>query len=201
MCLNDTRRLIGMWDLTYPPKGPCRRCVEERARRDSPGPGNGFTVIEILIVVVILAIVAVTAVPMLSSAGTIQIRAASNMIAADLEYAKSMAISRGQHYSVVFDQNAEFDQNADSYQLEDQYDNVIPHPVKKGFPYVIDFQSDSRLSRVDIAGANFGGAGGVNDVTFDSLGSPDSGGDVALQANGTVVTITVEPITGYISIQ
>jgi len=132
---------------------------------------------------------------MLSSAGTIQIRAASNMIAADLEYAKSMAISRGQHYSVVFDQNA------DSYQLEDQAGNVIPHPVKKGFDYVIDFQSDSRLSRVDIAGANFGGAGGVNDVTFDSLGSPDSGGVVALQASGTAVTITVVPITGYISIQ
>ena len=195
MCLDNTRRLIGMPNLTYLPKGQCHRCLEEGAGHDSPGPRNGFTMIEILILAVILAIVAVTAVPMLSSAGTIQIRAASNMIAADLEYAKSMAISRGQNYSVVFDQNA------DSYQIVDQGGNVIPHPVKKGFDYVIDFQSDSRLSRVDIAGANFAGAGGVNDVTFDSLGSPDSGGVVGLQANGTMVTITVTPITGYISIQ
>ena len=193
MCLDNTRRLIGMPNLTYLPKGQCQRCVEEGAGHDSPGPRNGFTMIEILILAVILAIVAVTAVPMLSSAGTIQIRAASNMIAADLEYAKSMAISRGQNYSVVFYQNA------DSYQIEDQ-SGVILHPVKKGFPYVINFQSDSRLSRVDIAGANFAGAGGVNDVTFDSLGSPDSGGTVSLQASGTAVTIRVEPITGYISI-
>ena len=194
MCLDNTRRLIGMPNLTYLPKGQCQRCVEEGAGHDSPGPRNGFTMIEILILAVILAIVAVTAVPMLSSAGTIQIRAAANMIAADLEYAKSMAISRGQNYSVVFDQNA------DSYQIMDQ-GGVILHPVKKGFNYVVDFQSDSRLSRVDIAGANFAGAGGVNDVTFDSLGSPDSGGTVSLQASGTAVTIRVEPITGYISIQ
>jgi Tfp pilus assembly protein FimT len=192
MCLDNTRRLIGMPNLTYLPKGQCQRCVEEGAGHDSPGPRNGFTMIEILILAVILAIVAVTAVPMLSSAGTIQIRAAANMIAADLEYAKSMAISRGQEYSV------DFDQDADSYQLEDQGGNVIPHPVKKGFNYIVDFQSDSRLSRVDVTGANFGG---VDDVTFDSLGSPDDGGTVTLQANGTTVTIRVEPITGYISIQ
>ncbi len=191
MCLDNTRRLIGMSDLTYPSKGQRRKCVEERARCNRPGSGEGFTIVEILIVVVILAIVAVTAVPMLSSAGTIQIRAASNMIAADLEYAKSMAISRGQDYSVMFDQNA------DSYQIEDK-NGVIPHPVKKGFPYVVNFQTDGRLSRVDITGANFSA---TPDVTFDSLGSPDSGGTVSLQASGTAVTITVQPITGYISIQ
>lgn len=196
MWIDNTRRLIGMSDSKYPPEGPCQQDVEEGSGHDSPGSRNGFTMIEILILAVILTIVALTAVPMLSSAGTIQIRAASNMIAADLEYAKSMAISRGQHYSVVFDHNA------DSYQIVDPTtNNVIPHPVKKGVAYAIDFQSDSRLSRVDIAGANFGGAGLVNDVIFDSLGSPDSGGVVALQANGTMVTITVVPITGYISIQ
>ena len=191
MWIDNTRRLIGMSDSKYPPEGPCQQDVEEGSGHDSPGSRNGFTMIEILILAVILTIVALTAVPMLSSAGTMQIRAGANMIAADLEYAKSMAISRGQEYSVVFDQNAE------SYQIEDQ-GGVILHPVKKGFNYVVDFQSDGRLGRVDITGANFGGSA---DVAFDSLGSPDNGGTVTLQANGTTVTITVEPITGYISIQ
>ena len=134
MSLNNMRRLIGMSDSTYPLEGPCQHPVEERAEHSSPSPGNGFTVIEIIIVVVILSIVALAAVPMLSSAGTMQIRAAANMIAADVEYAKSIAISTGQDHSVVFDQNAE------NYRIEDQNNNVIPHPVKIGFDYIVDFK-------------------------------------------------------------
>jgi len=178
--------------LTYLSNRPGRRVAGEGSGKDSPDSRSGFTLIEILILAVLLGIVALTAVPMLSSAGTIQLRAAANMIAADLEYAKSMAISRGQNYSVRFDQNSE------SYQIEDQSNNVIPHPVKKGFNYIVDFQNDGRLNRVDITGVNFGA---TNDVAFDSLGSPDSGGTVTLQASGATVTVTVEPITGYISIQ
>ncbi len=187
---NRKRRLIEMPDLTYPPRGLCHSFIEEGTASDLPGPGRGFTVIEILIVMVIITNAALTVVPMMSSASSVQIRSAASMIAADLEYAKSMAITRGQNYSVVFDQNA------DSYQLE-QDNNVIQHPVKKGFDYIVDFQSDTRLNRVDITGANFSGN---PDVEFDSMGSPDSGGTVSLQAGGTTVTITVEPITGYISI-
>ena len=188
---NRKRRLIEMPGLTYPRRGLCHSSIEEEAANDLSGPERGFTVIEILIVMVIISIVALTAVPMMSSASSIQIRSASSMIAADLEYAKSMAISRGQNYSVVFDQNAE------SYWIDDQDGNVIPHPVKKGFDYIVDFGSDSRLNRVDITGASFNGS---PDVEFDIMGSPDSGGTVTLQAGDTTVTITVEPITGYISV-
>jgi prepilin-type N-terminal cleavage/methylation domain-containing protein len=187
---NEKRRLIEMPDLTYPPRGSCHSFVEEEAANDLPGPGRGFTVIEILIVLVIITIAALTAVPMMSSASSIQIRSASSMIAADIEYAKSMAISRGQNYSVVFDQSA------DSYWIEDQ-GGVILHPVKKGFDYLVDFRGDSRLNRVDITGASFNGN---PDVEFDSMGSPVSGGTVSIQAGDATVTITVESITGYISI-
>jgi len=188
---NKKRRLIEMADLTYPPGRLCHSFTEEAAASDLPRPRHGFTVIEILIVLVIMTIAALTALPMMSSASSVQIRSAASMIAADLEYAKSMAISRGQNYSL------EFDQNADSYRIVDQGNNVIQHPVKKGFDYIVDFQSDTRLNRVDITGANFSGN---SDVEFDSMGSPDNGGTVSLQAGGTTVTIMVEPITGYISI-
>ena len=191
MCRNEKRRLIEMPDLTYPPKRSCHLFIEDAAASDLPGPRRGFTVVEILIVLVIITIAALTAVPMMSSASSVQIRSAASMIAADLEYAKSMAISRGQNYSVRFDQNAE------SYQVEDQGNNVIPHPVKKGFDYVVDFGNDTRLNRVDITGANFSGN---PDVEFDSMGSPDNGGTVSLQAGTTTLTISVEPITGYVSI-
>jgi hypothetical protein len=121
------------------------------------------------------------------------------MLAADLEYAKSMAISRAQYFSVVFDKNTE------SYWIEDQDNNVIPHPVKKGFDYVIDFQNDGRLNKVDIVDVDFDA---TSEVKFDYLGSPYNGnstplnsGVISLQAGGTTTTITVEPVTGFVSIQ
>jgi len=161
---------------------------------------KAFTIIEILIVVALLAIAGMMVVPMMSSAASIQIDSAANMIAADLEYAKSMAISRGQNFSVVFDAAAE------AYQIKDQTGSVIPHPVKKGFNYTVNFQSDSRLNKVKILSADFDG---TDTVTFDYLGSPYNGkspptalnsGVISLQAAGVTKTIRVEPVTGYISI-
>ncbi len=63
---------------------------------------------------------------------------------------------------------------------------------------IVDFPNESRLNRVDITNANFNTA---QTVTFDCLGSPLDGGTVTLQADGNTKTITVEPITGFISIQ
>jgi prepilin-type N-terminal cleavage/methylation domain-containing protein len=186
------RRLLRMPGLIYQTARLHCPSVEEDTRFGLRGICGGFTMVEIIIVVVIIAIAALAAVPMMSSAASLQIRSGANMIAADLEYAKSMAISRGQNYSV------EFDTNTDSYRIKDQDGAVIQHPIKKGFTYVVDFQNESRLSRVDITIANFDTD---QIVVFDCLGSPDSGGSVILQADGTTKTITVEPVTGFISIQ
>lgn len=185
------RRLFRMPGLTYQTARLYCPCVEEDTRHGSQRISGGFTIVEIIIVVVIIAIAALAAVPMMGSAASLQIRSAVNMIAADLEYAKSMAISRGQNYSVVFDKDA------DSYKIVDPL-GVIQHPIKKGFTYVVDFQNESRLNRVDITNADFNTA---QTVTFDCLGSPIDGGAVTLQAGGINKTITVEHITGFISIQ
>lgn len=162
--------------------------VGRRAACRTTGVLTAFTLIEILIVVVILAIAAVTAIPMMSSAGGVQMRSAANMIAADLEYAKSMAISRGQNYSVVFDKTAE------SYRIEDKNGNVIPHPVKRGFNYIVAFKEDG-LEKVDILNVDFNS---TSRVQFDCLGSPDNGGTVSLKAGNITSTITVETVTGYV---
>jgi len=153
---------------------------------------SGFTMVEIIIVVVIISIAAMMVIPMMSSAAGMQIRSAANMIAADVEYAKSMAISRGQNFSVVFDKAA------DSYRIENQDGAIISHPVKKGFDYVIDFRKDSRLNKVDITDVDFNS---TNEIKFDCLGSPDNGGNITLQAGGMSIKVTVEPVTGFISIE
>jgi prepilin-type N-terminal cleavage/methylation domain-containing protein len=163
--------------------------MHEKIKRNNKNK-LGFTLVEIIIVVVILSIDAMTAIPMMSSASSVQIRSAVNLIAADLEYAKSMAISRGQYYYVVFNEST------NSYQIEDQNHNIIQHPVKKGFSYIMNFSSDKRLSRVDITNVSFPSG----TVRFDCLGSPDNGGTITLNTGDTTATVTVEPVTGYISI-
>ncbi|OQY03042.1 MAG: hypothetical protein B6I25_08545 [Planctomycetales bacterium 4572_13] len=65
---------------------------------------NGFTLVELIIVVVILSIAALMAVPMFSGAADMQVRSAANRIAADLDYAKGLAITHQSRYCVIFDE-------------------------------------------------------------------------------------------------
>jgi prepilin-type N-terminal cleavage/methylation domain-containing protein len=199
MYRNREKRAVRMLDLTCPQARQRYSCFRRNTGYDLRGISGGFTLVELLIVIAIIAIAALTAIPMMSSAASVQIRSAANMITADLEYAKSMAISRAQYFSVVFDKNTE------SYWIEDQDGNVLPHPVKKGFDYVIDFQNDGRLNKVDIVDVDFDA---TSEVKFDYLGSPYNGngtplnsGVISLQAGGTTTTVTVEPVTGFVSIQ
>jgi len=190
-----------MLNLAYPQARLRYSYFRRNAGYDLRGISGGFTLVELLIVIVIIAIAALTAIPMMSSAASVQIRSAANMLTADLEYAKSMSISRGQNFSVVFNKDTE------SYRIEDQSSTVIPHPVKKGFDYEINFSTDGRLDKVDIVDADFD-PGSDNTITFDYLGSPYSGttsplnnGVISLQAGGTTTTVRVEAVTGFVSIQ
>jgi Tfp pilus assembly protein FimT len=176
-------------------------CCGEDCRCDLRATSGSFTIIEILLVVVIIAIAAMIAVPMMSSAGSVQIRSAANMIAADLEYAKSMAISRQKNYSVVFNTANDY------YEVHDP-NGIIQHPVKKGFDYRVDFSSDSRVDKVVIDNVDFD-SDSSNTITFDYLGSPYSGigisnplnsGEIDLRAGDFTMTVSVEPVTGFISI-
>ncbi len=164
---------------------------------DAPRNDDGFTLIEIIIVVVILAIAAAMAIPMMSSGASMQVRSAAGMVAADLEYAKSMAISTGQFYAVVFDAAAE------SYEIQDSAGNVIAHPVRKGFNYVVDFQNEGRLDRVDIVDADFNGNATVKfdylGMPWDAADTPLNNGVVTLEAGGDTWIVRVEAVTGFIS--
>jgi prepilin-type N-terminal cleavage/methylation domain-containing protein len=164
---------------------------------------NAFTLIELIVVVVILGIASLIAVPMMSSAADMQVRSAANRIAADLDYAKNLAMTHQKAFSVVFVPGSE------SYDIrETSTDTLINDPMRPGSTYEVNFTADSRLSRVNIVSSNFD-SDISNAVTFDYLGNPYSGkgvtsalavGRITLQADNFTLYVDVEPVTGYITI-
>jgi prepilin-type N-terminal cleavage/methylation domain-containing protein len=165
-------------------------CTRQAGRR-------GFTLVELMMVVLILAIAAAMVVPMMSSGGGTKVLAAAQAVAADLEYAKSMAIARSRFYRVTFDSANE------RYQVEDQNGVVITHPVYLGSTYVVQLDA-GRLAGVQITSAEFDG---THQIRFDHLGSPYNGdgtplnsGVIQLEAGSFTQTIRIEPVTGLITI-
>jgi hypothetical protein len=86
-----------------------------------------------------------------------------------------------------------FDAGAESYQIEDPDGNVVTPP---GRTATVQFGAGTQLSNVAITSVSFSS----EKVTFDYLGSPDNGGTVNLSAGGITKTVTVEPVTGFISV-
>jgi len=160
-----------------------------RGHRATP---EGFTLIEVLVVVVILGIAASVVVPQMLSAGQLTIQAASRMIISDVLFAQNEAIARQQPRKVVF----EVANNA--YRLTDENDVMISVGWKgQGGNYVVDFDTDSRFAGAQITAVDFDGS---NTVAFDELGAPSSGGTVDLSAAGSQYRITVTPFTGRVTV-
>ena len=170
-----------------------KNCCGQTAVREA------FTLVEILVVVVILGIAMVMAVPMFSSAASVQVDSAANMIASDLEYARSMAITKQQSYG------AQFYVDTDKYRIIDHNSNVVEHPINRG-NFEIIFPSQRNLNQVDISGIDIDGS---DKVSFDYLGSPfnntgtamNNEGVITISAGGITKTVRISPVTGYVRIE
>jgi len=119
-------------------------------------------------------------------------------LAVDLSYARNLAITQGRFFGVRFYLSQE------TYQIEDVNGQVITHPVTK-HAYQVEFAGDSRFSRVDIVQASFDG---TSLIRFDYQGCPYNGsgnplnkGMVTLTADSETRFVTIEPVTGVISVQ
>jgi len=159
-----------------------------------------FTLIELLIVLLILGIVAAMVIPMVSGTDDAQCEAAARVIVADLELAQSTALARqaevalvfsddGQSYKVVLSMSQDLSDYASLVTLE--------HPLMPGQTYEVNVVTDLQLPDVVLSGAAFGGDG---HVVFDSFGSPGFGGSVVVTAGAASLTVSVEPITGAVSV-
>jgi hypothetical protein len=153
-----------------------------------------------MVVVVILAIAAAIIIPMSSTAVSMQALAAADMVYADLEYMRSMAMTHGQVYRMVFDTVNE------SYRIEDQAGAAIAHPVNQSQIYEFIFPG-SRLGSVEIVSADFDGTSTLA-VNYLSIPYAYNGsysklaavGTIVLRAGGISHTVQIEPETGNVTI-
>ncbi len=150
---------------------------------------GGYTLAEVLVVVMILSIAAAMVIPNVISTSDMQAVGAARIIAADLQYAQSVAITTQVPVTV------EFDPASESYSLRNA-SGLLIHPMNKT-GYTIRFSSLNGYDRLDVTSASFGGTASV---TFDEMGSANNSGTVVVQAGAHVYRIAVAPATGKVTV-
>lgn len=161
---------------------------------------SGFTLVELLIVVMILAIIGAVAIPMVSGTGDAQCQAAARTLVSDLEMAQSTALARQVNVALVFSDDHQGYRVvvADGQDLDD-YDSLVAmdHPATPGQSYEVNLAADMALPDVRVEAASFHGS---PYVVFDTFASPEYGGSVILTAGRATLTVSVESITGRVSV-
>ena len=155
------------------------------------GGRGGFTIIEMMVVLVILGIAAALVVPNIASSASFEVQGAARAVMADLYAAQNGAISDQAERKVIFDVAG------DSYSVTDSTDTPIAAPWLGG-TYTVAFGPTSSFKGVTITAVDFGGA---TTVSFDELGTPDSGGTITIQAGGIQYRITVTAFTGRVTVE
>lgn len=160
---------------------------------------GGFTLMELLAVITILGIVASVAILSAQDNQAVVASAAARMIAGDLEYAQSLAISEQSDITVTFNTDT------DSYTLTDSDSAPITHPLNKA-DFTITLPTEFGESSLDLSEAEF--ATGNSSVGFDETGTPYQGGTsgtaivgtnkVQVTCGGKTYNVTVGPVTGRI---
>jgi len=158
---------------------------------------NGFTLIELIMVMVIAVILAAVVAVRFSPFDTIKLDSATRKVAADIRYAQKVAISTQATYAAIAF-------NTNGYTVYDTYSSVIsrspgdPCSTDSSNNFVVAFNEDrcSNYSEVTIT-TNLAG----NIVKFNSLGTPLKNDDTVITDGDKTVTITYKSASKPITIE
>jgi Tfp pilus assembly protein FimT len=159
---------------------------------------NGFTMVDVLVVISIMFIFSALAITRTTSYNTVKLFNVANKLAMDIRYTQQLGISKQKQCGLSFDLGN------DSYfvYIDTTTDKAID-PFSRG-DLIVNYQTDSYYKGVDLISTNFG-----NKLIFDQVGKPldssavalGSDGQIVLQTPGESMTISITRDTGRVSIQ
>ncbi|MDH5179744.1 MAG: GspH/FimT family pseudopilin [Gammaproteobacteria bacterium] len=138
---------------------------------------NGFTLIELLTVIMILSLVLTLAGPAYKGGRKDDINVVARKLAADMRYARSLAISKGKKQPI------EFDFNGRHYRVADRTEKIT-------LPGDIDLSLTLDMADITVQQGR---------IIFYPDGS-SSGGIVAMSKGNTVMTVTAGWFNGKIQL-
>lgn len=163
---------------------------------------RGFTAIELIVILVIVGILSVFVFITLDPYKGIKLNAAAHKVAADVRYARDLAMSTTDWHGVKFQVDPVNQYNV--YTTTGTVDANVEDPAKFGSDLVVDLNSNYGIiiSSVNLAGGS--------QVEFDPYGAPHddkngsaftSSGNIVLGIDSQTKTITITATAGVVSIQ
>lgn len=162
---------------------------------------QGFTVVEVVIVIVLLGILAVVAVPQLGNMTGTRMSATARKLQSDIAYAQSLAMTRNLPHRVYFNtapapaSGYAAVNDADGDGTWGEAGEFARDPANSGASLSVTLNTGN-YAGVTISGGSFAGTF----VGFNTLGAPTAGGTVIVSGGGMSQTVTVQPETGRVSI-
>ena len=154
---------------------------------------HAYTLIEVVIVATVIAIAATVVLPMFGDTKAAKLRAAAQMLSADIAYAQVESMAHGDNpYMLVFDTVSHM------YHIARASDSNTPviNPIGKQ-RYEVIFGQGRAMSLTDVKIANVS-LNGDNIVTFGLYGQTDQTmpATITLSCGEKSVVITIDPYTG-----
>ena len=159
---------------------------------------NGFTMMDLVMVIAILSIFSVMAIPRLTSLSTVKLSGVANKLVTDIQYAQQLAISKQVRCGLSFNPSSE-----SYFVYEGTTATKATDPYTRG-DFIVDYQTEDAYKGMDLQNTNFG-----DRIEFDPVGKPytdansplTSNGIVILQAQGESKNIIITPNTGATKVQ
>ena len=163
---------------------------------------NGFSLIELAVVIVILGIVGLSSFVYIGFFKSVKLDGTADKLASDLQYVQSVAMSTATWYGVSFEASP-----ANKYYVyttTGTVDVLIMDPAKFGSNLVVDTlqQFDTSISSVSISGGNKIEFSPLGQPFSDKLGLPLSAEAIITLSSGNYSkTVRITPNTGRVRVQ
>ncbi len=177
----------------------------------SPPKRHGFTLIELLIVISIMAILGAIVLPSATPAVSQRLQAAAQVLASDLGYVRSLAVSNGSTYRVTIDSGN------NRYVIEHSgtnasLDTLPPGPFwaasDPSTQHIVDLDSLPMLSRggIQLAGVATSMGTLIGEVEFGPLGATTESDETKIWFTAGTgseqrsIAVLVNPVTGLATV-